>query len=240
MRTFIKGIPIVGELARRVYWRLTRLTHALPPFPGSQGYWEQRYAGQGDSGVGSYGKFAAFKAEVLNEFVAERSVRSVIEFGCGDGNQLMFARYPRYLGFDVSQTAIRKCRELFASDPTKAFGLMEEFKGQRADLTISLDVIYHLVEDEIFEHYMQTLFGAADRYVIIYSSDSEKNRGYRGTHVRHRKSSRWVRRNLPAWTLLRRIPNRYPYRGDYTTGSFAEFFIYGMTADGGTCESLRR
>jgi hypothetical protein len=46
--------------------------------------------------VGSYGKFAAFKAEVLNAFVQEMRVDTVIEFGCGDGNQLTLARYPLF------------------------------------------------------------------------------------------------------------------------------------------------
>ena len=35
----------------------------------------------------------------------------------------------------------------------------------------SLDVIYHLVEDEILKSYMTTLFGTARKLVIIYSSN---------------------------------------------------------------------
>ncbi len=65
-------------------------------FPGSDKYWEQRYAVGGNSGVGSYGKFANFKAEVINKFVREHKIKSVIEFGCGDGNQLKLANYPSY------------------------------------------------------------------------------------------------------------------------------------------------
>lgn len=44
-----------------------------------------------------------------------------------------------------------------------------------ADLSLSLDVIYHLVEDEVFETYINTLFKSARRYVIIYSSNSDDN-----------------------------------------------------------------
>jgi len=37
----------------------------------------------------------AFKAAVINAIVATRGVQSVIECGCGDGNQLMLVvRYP--------------------------------------------------------------------------------------------------------------------------------------------------
>src|SRR5579864_6395854 len=77
-----------------------------PRFPGSQTYWDQRYAEGGTSGSGSYGEQAAFKAEILNGFVARHGIQSVIEFGCGDGNQLSLASYPSYVGLDVSRTAI--------------------------------------------------------------------------------------------------------------------------------------
>jgi trans-aconitate methyltransferase len=163
---------------------------------------------------------------VLNEFVATHKVRKVIEFGCGDGNQLLLARYPVYMGFDVSETAIAKCRDLFRSDPDKSFRLVAEYDGDSADLVLSLDVIYHLVEDEIFESYMRTLFSAAVRYVIVYSSNHEGNRGLDGNHVRHREFTKWVRDALPDWHLIGHVPNRYPYRGDHRTGSFADFYVY--------------
>jgi hypothetical protein len=73
---------------------------------------------------------------------------------------------------------------------------------------------------------MRTLFEASDRYVIIYSSDSDDNRDCKGTHVRHRKFTRWIQENSPNWKLVEHLPNKYPYRGDYLKGSSAEFFIY--------------
>ena len=196
------------------------------PFPGSAVYWEKRYAAGGDSGVGSYGFFAKFKADVLNEFVGTHHVQTVIEFGCGDGNQLGLAKYPMYLGFDVSSTAILKCKGLFKSDERKSFRLMSEYNGEKADLVLSLDVIYHLVEDDVFERYMQILFEASHRYVIIYSSNYNDDSGSDGTHLRHRKFTKWIKKNLQNWTLVAHLPNPYPYRGEYRKGSFADFFIY--------------
>lgn len=78
-------------------------------FRGSEGYWEERYAGGGTSGSGSYGHLAAFKAEVLNRIVADRGAASVLELGCGDGSQLALASYPTYVGLDVAPTAVRLC-----------------------------------------------------------------------------------------------------------------------------------
>lgn len=202
------------------------------PFRDSASYWEMRYVSGGNSGVGSYNKFAHFKAEILNQFVLEQQIASVIEFGCGDGNQLTLASYPKYTGYDVSATAVAMCRVRFAADPAKAFRTIGEYAGETADLTMSLDVVFHLVEDSVFENYMGLLFAASRRYVIVYSSDSDNNQGHEGTHVRHRKFTRWVGDNLPHWKLIQHIPSRYPYHGDYTQGSFADFFIYEI----GRCE----
>lgn len=38
----------------------------------------------------------------MNQFVAENKIQHVIEFGFGDGAQLMRAKYPQYTGLDVS------------------------------------------------------------------------------------------------------------------------------------------
>ncbi len=159
--------------------RLSRLSGFLwrqppsPAFNNSTDYWEQRYHTGGNSGRGSYGALASFKAKVLNDFVANNKVDSIIEFGCGDGNQLTLAKYPAYIGFDVSPTAIEQCRKLFATDSTKHFGLAETYAGESADLTASLDVIYHLVEDRLFNDYMNRLFDAAKRFVVVYATNYE-------------------------------------------------------------------
>lgn len=225
MRSFkelIKNIPILGDLASDLRQRLGR----SKSLRNSADYWEARYASGGHSGVGSYNKFADFKAEIINRFVGEERIQSVIEFGCGDGNQLTLARYPEYTGYDVSATAVAMCREGFAADSTKAFRVTSEYAGEKAELALSLDVVFHLVEDSVFANYMRRLFDASLRYVIIYSSDTDDNERHEGPHVRHRKFTRWVGDNLQQWKLVQHIPNRYPYRGDYTQGSFAEFFIY--------------
>jgi hypothetical protein len=60
-------------------------------FRDSQSYWEDRYVSGGTSGPGSYDAQAEYKADFLNRFVRENAIGSVIEFGCGDGNQLGLA-----------------------------------------------------------------------------------------------------------------------------------------------------
>jgi len=214
-----------AHMLRRMLSKLERWL-AGSPFQGSRQYWIDRYEAGRTSGAGSYNELAEFKAEIINAFVARHGVDSVMEFGCGDGHQLGLARYPAYTGFDISPRAVDMCRKLFATDASKRFSLMDEYRGQRAELVLSLDVIYHLVEDSVFESYMRTLFAAADRFVIIYSSNSAMREQDQAAHVRHRVFSDWVDANAPGWTLMEHIPNKHPPGEAGARGSLADFFVY--------------
>lgn len=229
-----KSISPIGSVVasiRRTAFRLAMNTS----FPGSREYWESRYAHGGTSGAGSLGKLAEFKSEVLNSFVTDYGIRSVIEFGCGDGNNLSLTRYPAYIGLDVSRSAISLCKARFKHDTTKSFFLydpecfVDNHTVFKAELALSLDVIFHLVEDTIFHLYMTHLFCAAERFAIIYSSDTDANRFFQQRHIRHRLFSEWVKRNSPEYELIRRIPNRYPYEGESHTRSFSDFYFYEKT-----------
>jgi len=171
-------------------------------FPGTVNCWEKVYASGGNSGRGSYGMLATYKANFVNAFVKKNRVRSVIEFGCGDGNQLRFAKYPKYIGLDVSATAIKKCMKIFRHDTTKSFFLynpeyfIDKVNVFKCDLSISLDVIFHLVEDDLYEKYMYHLFQSADKFVIIYSSNTEDNALSKGFHIMHHEFTGWVKRNI--------------------------------------------
>lgn len=192
-------------------------------FHSSAMYWEQNYAHGGTSGSGSYDRLAEGKAAFLNDFVRERYVRSVIEFGCGDGNQLSLADYPRYIGLDVSRSAIGICQRWFADDPTKSFFLYDgacftDRAGMfTADLALSLDVVYHLTEDAVFQTYMTHLFAAAARFVIIYATNSETPSA--APHVRHRHFTPWAEAHARRWRLLDVVPGpgHGPERADFFT-----------------------
>ena len=96
---------------------------------------------------------------------------------------------------------------------------------------MSLDVLYHLVEDAVFEEYVQTLFAASTQHVIIYSSDTSDNSKDNGPHVKHRAIARWIHQAIPHWNLIEQIPNKYPLNPDTGTGSFADFFVYTKEQD---------
>lgn len=173
----------------------------LAGFRGSRRYWEARYRLGGHSGEGSRGKHARHKADVVNSFIAQHAVDSVIEFGCGDGYQLGMLRCPYYIGVDVSDTILRACRELYANDGNKSFLSMDEYSGELADLSMSLDVIFHLVEDKVYEDYLDRLFAAAGQFVVIYSTSEDMD--HTGVpHVRHRDVGSDCAKRYPAFERM--------------------------------------
>jgi SAM-dependent methyltransferase len=215
----ISQIPVVEGLRRRFGFR------------GSSSYWEQRYRHGGTSGSGSYGRLAEFKAQTVNEFVQRMGIRTVIEFGCGDGAQLALAQYPRYVGIDVAESSIVACRQRFAGDATKSFYLASQLPADlgRFDLVLSLDVIYHLVEDEVFEAYMRSLFANAGRFIAIYSSNKVESSD--APHVRHRLFTKWIEIHEPEWRQSGFIPNIYPHNAARTSDtSFADFYFFEQSS----------
>mgnify|MGYP003145669578 CR=1 FL=1 len=193
-------------------------------------YWEARYLKGKTSGAGSYGKLADYKAKVLTEFIALNNVQSVGEFGCGDGNQLGLIKTPLYTGLDISATAVQRCRDIYGNDPTKEFRVFDFPELQTFDLVISLDVVYHLLEDQTYLEYMISLFAAAERFVIIYSSNTDYTPNNWGAHQKNHKFTDWVEREEPDWSLIGNIPN--PFNSDFVKEqdpknySIANFFIF--------------
>ena len=215
IRELIRPLPGVRQMS---------LMRQRIAYSDSVHFWEANYAQGGTSGCGSYGSLAEGKKRYLNDLVREREVSSVIEFGCGDGNQLSLAEYPSYIGLDVSRTAVRLCQRRFAADATKSFFLYDGpcFTDRAgiftADLALSLDVVYHLTEDAVFETYLRHLFAAGRRLVVIYSTDAEI--GGTAPHVRHRHFTGWVEANIPGWRLAGVTA------GPSTERARADFFLY--------------
>lgn len=220
VKTLLKNIPLIGPF-------LIRHRRRQEKFKNSTEYWDRRYRKGGNSGAGSYNRLAEFKANFLNRFVDEHRIASVIEYGCGDGAQLKLAQYPNYIGVDISPKAVEMCRILFSGDTSKQFLQLDAgIPYPACDLSLSLDVVYHLVEDAMFDAYMRRLFESARRFVIVYSSNIDQE--WTGKHVRHRHFTRWIEQNKPEWFLRFTLKNAYPYDStDPDQTSFADFYVFG-------------
>jgi len=162
-------------------------------------YWQLRYLKGEGSGAGSYSVLAEFKAEVINNFIKDHNIKSVIEFGCGDGSQLKLMNCAHYLGFDIAKASIKWCRLLFRDDKTKSFMIYDPkyFINNdfiRSDLVVCLDVLYHIIPEEEFIKTLQDIFSCSSKYVILYTSiDAYKYYPYKpGSHIYHRDTLRYL------------------------------------------------
>ncbi|MDB6058320.1 MAG: hypothetical protein JWO95_2164 [Verrucomicrobiales bacterium] len=193
-------------------------------FFSSSSYWEKRYRDGGNSGAGSYNELAAYKADFINNFIRANGVTRLFDFGSGDGNQAGYLQVESYLGVDVSKTAVTMCRDKFKSDSKKRFVVYNpdtfktEIAAYKPQLSISMDVLYHLVEDEVFTKYMTELFETAGEHVVIYASNFDSKD--KSLHHRDRNFTPFVERTFPQWSLVKTETN--PHRDK----SIADFFVY--------------
>lgn len=219
----VASLRVVGKGLRSIHRAYTQRR-----WIDSRSYWEEHYASGGISGPGSLGRLAQAKADFLNRFVENHHIASVLEIGCGDGNQTSLAIYPSYVGVDISAIAVGSSRARFSDDPSKRFFTAGSEPLPICELGLSLDVTFHLVEDEAFERYMLDLLEHSSRFIVLYTTDSDVFLPKERTplHVRHRPVGRWMA-TQNTWRLMARYPNPYPYKeGDIHGTSPADFYVY--------------
>jgi len=179
-------------------------------------YWYNRYAKGDTSGAGSYGLLADFKAEVINNFIVNNNIDSVIDFGCGDGNQLIIANYKKYMGLDVAESSIAICIARFQNDKTKSFTKYDPLSFLNngyfsADLVLSLDVLYHIIPENEFIKSLEDIFSCSGKYVILYTSINAYEREVykKGVHVRHRDVISYLTK-FKDFEVIDIVPQKYP------------------------------
>ncbi|NOU06448.1 MAG: class I SAM-dependent methyltransferase [Hyphomicrobiaceae bacterium] len=201
-------------------WR--KIVKTLAPsiankFDTSDEYWKRRYRFGGHSGSGSRGDSARYKADTLNTFVTTHAIRSVVELGCGDGQNCALYDVPHYLGLDISSHALGLAKKRCSDKPGFQFALINDpsplavaalahtHQGHlTTDLSLSFDVMFHLIEDDIYRRYLQTLGLLSARYCLIYATDHDE---VEAAHVRHRHySDDFVAMNS-GWRLRDRLQN---------------------------------
>lgn len=161
-------------------------------------YWEMRYASGRGPGEGSVGEAGQRKADQVNTELDKYDVGSVVDWGCGDGQitALLNLSERTYVGIDVSNTAIVSAMQ---ANPEQAFVRMARRVSVtvRADASLSLDVIYHLVDDEEYRDYLRSVFESARDLVIAYATNHVDPLTAR--HVRFRE---WLNDVPRGWTVV--------------------------------------
>jgi SAM-dependent methyltransferase len=163
----------------------------------SAAFWDRRYASGRTSGPGSEGDAARFKAETINRLIAEYNIGSVVDWGCGDGTVLsMITDDVDYVGVDISRVALRRLAQWSAH---RRFVHLDDAAALTADLALSLDVIFHQVDNGNYHRHLEQIFGSARRLVLVHATDHDGGRT--ATHVRWR---RWTPDIPDGWQIIER------------------------------------
>ena len=180
--------------------RVNRLTGVPAKLNGkeryrAESYWEQRYKLGGHSGAGSRGGAAKAKAAWLATFARSNNVRSIVEFGCGDGFVLrlwwsaLAPAPPRYHGFDLSPSVVRMNQKKWVSTGNVTFSVLRPLERPAVDkhgeLTLSMEVLQHIVDQGQYEAYLDKLFATSARFVAIYGANI--NRRHEAVHMKLRR-----------------------------------------------------
>ena len=167
-------------------------------------YWENRYALGGDSGAGSKGEKYAFKRDFINHIVQQYSIKTIVDFGCGDGSQIAEITVNSYYGLDISPSAVARCRERYADRPEFQFDLITQTTLTRYDLAISLDVLYHIIDPSLYAAYLHRFFSHS-QYSLLYANFSEKESSE--PHILHRNHFQEIERLHIPTRLIEQCPN---------------------------------
>lgn len=152
-------------------------------------YWERRYRTGGISGAGSRGSEAVVKAQLVQNLINVHDISSVLDLGCGDGYIASMIYAERYVGYDPSVSATKVAQEFC---PHLEF--VNEVPDEEFDLILSMDVIFHLVTDDLYRDYLELLFSERARQVLVYGTDQHLTGA---PHVLHRN---WTPDIPDGWT----------------------------------------
>lgn len=131
---------------------------------------DDRYIHWGNSWEWSYWLNARYKADFINKFIKEHGIDTAVEIGCWDWANLWMYDVFEYTWYDVSYFIIEKCKDMYKNDNWKRFFVNDDnTKFQKAELSLCLDVLYHIFPQDRFEKMIDKVIEAWEKYVIIYT-----------------------------------------------------------------------
>lgn len=206
-------------------------------------FWNQRhgklglYSG-GDKGISNYENFEFYIhrlsmiLKLINKYYIGKKSLEVLDAGCGKGffsNGLFSSGYI-VSGIDSSVNAISFCKEnypeiFFKQDDLDNFVLNKAF-----DVVVCIDVMFHIVEDNLWEKSVKNLaYHAKNNSIIIISDyidavDSEKTIGEKIKYIKYRNKKRYSKVLEPFGFFLKNV---VPYNILSNKNSFMVFHRKG-------------
>jgi SAM-dependent methyltransferase len=114
--------------------------------------WGTNDAGAGNSGTGSTAQSTVEYRALLQTFLADKGIRSVVDAGCGDWefSQLIDWKGVDYKGYDIVASVVEQDRKKFGKPGIQFFvGNIVEDNLPAADLLISKHVLQHLPNKDV-------------------------------------------------------------------------------------------
>lgn len=130
--------------------------------------YDNKVWGEG-SGGGSNPENNSEYIQFLQEFLKEKKIESVIDFGCGDWQFSQFIDWSGidYYGIDCVESVIIDNISKFKKDGVNFFN-MSEIVGYKADLLILKDVLQHWTNESIIKFLNNVL--SKFTYILITNS----------------------------------------------------------------------
>lgn len=145
-------------------------------------YWDSWYSSSTNSGPGSQGKLQEFKINYLNKLFKQFEIKTVLDFGCGDGSLALGLHCRSYFGIDIAAKAIELCKKR-VNRPGFSFECMHFFDYTPSiienkfpsglDCCICIDTLYHIFTKEILNKTLESLFSTGAKIVVLYTIPSE-------------------------------------------------------------------
>lgn len=135
--------------------------------------YENKVWGEG-SGGGSNPENNTEYIQFLQEFLKEKEIKSVVDFGCGDWQFSQFIDWSGidYYGIDCVESVIIDNISKFKKDGVNFFN-MSEIVGYKADLLILKDVLQHWTNESIIKFLNNVL--SKFTYILITNSKGSEN-----------------------------------------------------------------
>ncbi|WP_405154846.1 hypothetical protein [Paenibacillus sp. FSL K6-0108] len=121
--------------------------------------------------------------------------------------------YDTYLGVDVAGSLVRLCASKFANDTSKSFmlytpGLWINRGFMQADLTVCLDVLYHITDETDFRNTLYDILHSSTEWVVLYTR--LKQNGSPGVSTIQGRNIFDYLFEYPEFKVHEIIPQRYP------------------------------
>ena len=141
-------------------------------------YWKTRYKSGQDSG-NRLDKYVTYKSDYLNALIKDNDLKSVLDFGHGDGTVASRLEVDEYVGLDIAGAELQQ-RVSQLSWAAKSKQLIttrfDDYETDKLfDVVICMDVLYHILKHE--EAYLRATLAKivqmSKQYIVIDAQDSK-------------------------------------------------------------------